>query len=409
MLDDLFTEFVLRGVLPLGEDAAEAIKALPRRELLLIAERAVDLLGEGFGHSLQEEGLAPSQVPAPLTAQALEAHAGFVQLLRGQRRLTRRDQDLELSRLVQRAMQAVAARVTGAPIEMALPVWGADGDFGGQSLQALRRFRAWRGLQGPPLEVTQEDAGALLKLLASTEAPDLWAAQAVGGAAALGSAEAAAVSVGAARVAAIARAICQATTAQPYVHRVDGRRYSYSAELFGVQAWDSGVLRGPGGVGYSLNPARSYWKCNIFGGIVLALAELPVPTFKVGSWRHYPRAERFGPWLARKAGWQMVQHLDHRDPQDETVALKGPQQQAQIEALLRATLPGDLLFVDHPGEPGEDGGHTRVCVKAAEPGDPDAAPLFAQARYEEARMERDGLRELGDGHEIQLWLLRYSR
>jgi hypothetical protein len=406
MFDDLFTDFVLHAPLPLGADAAEAIQALPRQQLLLIAYAAVDLLGEGFGHALVEQGIARAQIPAPLTAAALEADAGVAAILRGERVVGQGDPDEALVRLLQRAMQAVSARVLGAPRELALPAWGADGDFGAQTARALAGLRAWRGLRAAG-GLGAEDARALLALLARAEAPDLWAT-ADAAAAAVTDAGAAQISAGAARVAAIARAICAADAAAPFEKRIDGRAWRYHAELFGTQAHAVGMLRGPGGIAYGLNPAREYWKCNIFGGVVLSLAELPVPTFFVGQHRHYPRAERFGLALARKAGWEMVTQLDHRDPDDPTVALRGPTQEAQIEALLRAARPGDLLFVDHPGEPGENGGHTRVCVEAASATDPDAAPLFAQARQDAARLERDGLAELGGGHEIQLWLLRYT-
>jgi hypothetical protein len=152
---------------------------------------------------------------------------------------------------------------------------------------------------------------------------------------------------------------------------------------------------------------RSYWKCNIFGGIVLALAELPVPTHRVGSHRHFPRAERFGERLAQKAGWEVVAKLDHRDPSAPEAPVTGPGQDAEIRGLLRQVAPGDLLFVDHPGPPGEDGGHTRVCTAPATDDDADTAPEFAQAREDRARVLRDGMARLAGGAEIQFWLLRF--
>ncbi|MGK0360300.1 MAG: hypothetical protein ACI9U2_002613 [Bradymonadia bacterium] len=76
--------------------------------------------------------------------------------------------------------------------------------------------------------------------------------------------------------------------------------------------------------------------------------------------------------------------------------------------MLLAARPGGLLVVDHPGRPGEDGGHCRVCVASADRSDSDLAPAFAQARSDAAKIERDGLSELGDGAELQLWLVRYT-
>ncbi len=84
--------------------------------------------------------------------------------------------------------------------------------------------------------------------------------------------------------------------------------------------------------------SRAYWKCNIFGGVVLSNAELPVPTFEVTPHRHY-RAERFGDALARKPGWTLVAHLVHRDPADPSRARTGPALDAEFQTLLRRTRP----------------------------------------------------------------------
>ena len=240
----------------------------------------------------------------------------------------------------------------------------------------------------------------LVDALEGTQAPDLFE----------GVDPTALVSAGARRIVQIANAICAAPVDAPYTQRVGGETFSYVARVFGTEAHARGTLSAPGGASYGLRPGTEYWKCNIFAGTVIALAELPVSTFRWSSTAtslHFPRAEKFGDRLARLPGWQMVMYLDHRDPDDETQALTGHSQQTDIAEMLLAARPGDLLFVDHPGRPGEDGGHCRVCVAAADPNDADMAPAFAQARHDAARVERDGLRELGDGAELQLWLVRY--
>ena len=215
------------------------------------------------------------------------------------------------------------------------------------------------------------------------------------------------------RIVHIARALATATS-EPFYITVDRRRYSYKSVYFGTKPSErppKGLLRAPDGVAYGIDDERPYWKCNVFGGMVLSLANLPVPTFRVGRFRHYPRAERFGPALARKPGWKLVRYLDHRDPANPTEARSGTVEDAEIKDLLTRTLPGDYLFVDHPGEPGEDGGHTRVCVDAATPEDRDdeVAPLFAQASHSAAVLRRDGMTALSGGAELQFWLLRYTR
>jgi peptidoglycan hydrolase-like protein with peptidoglycan-binding domain len=344
-------------------------------------------------------GLRRPEIPDLLTAEMLKANRPFMALAQGavpQLLPTER----ELIRLFQRALQAVGARVTGAPRELLLSQWGTDGDLGEETLRAVAALQKWQGHVGTPGRVGSLDAAALVRTLASAHTPDLWAPQP----------PSQAVSGPARRIVEIARGICQATPERPFSRRVDGRVYSYSAEDFGVMAKRNGTLRAPGGVAYSLSQGREYWKCNIFGGMCLALAEVPVPTFEYapGSPRHFPRAERFGERLAQKPGWKQLFFLDHRDPQNPTQSLTGAQQDSQVRELLLAARPGDMLFVDHPGEPGDEGGHTRVCTEAAAPGDANLAPMFAQARYDKAQEQRDGLDLLAGGRELCFWLLRYA-
>ena len=322
----------------------------------------------------------------------------FDTLLDGRLSLAR-GQTSALVVLVQRALQAVAARFPGAPSELALPVWGADAVYGGEVSAAVEALKAWRALGSGGESFGHVEARALLDLFEQTEAPDLFAPIE----------QHPQQSAGAQRLVEIANAICDATGAAPCALRSAGKTYTYTAAHFGVPGAEKGTLTAPGGVGYGTAPgSNEYWKCNIFAGSVIALAELPVPTFAVGRYQHFPRAERFGAKLARKPGWRLVSHLDHRDPADPTVAVSGPAYDAEIEALLDAMQPGDLFFVDHPGEPRGGGGHCRVCVAPAREGDPNHAPAFAQAREDAARVERDGIDELGGGNEIQFWQVRYE-
>lgn len=395
-LPALFTEMVRTSTLPI-DDEAEALADLRTKDVRLVASRAVDLLGAGVGHMLVHLGVPRSEVHAPLDAAALRATPGAADVLAGARTVGRGETDRTLAATWQRALQAIAARNGAAPLELALPEFGADGDLGSEFERAILLFRHWRDLPATPL-VDSAAGTALVSLLADTPTPDLFA----------GDALPAPQSQGVRAVVAIARGICAATADAPYAVRVDGRTYAYTATHFGTRAPEDGWLKAPGGVKYRIKPGYDQWKCNIFGGMTLALAELPVPTHKVGAAWHYPRAERFGPLLARKPGWEMVRALDHRDPADETAALVGPEQDAAIRALLVDTRPGDLLFVDHPGEPREGGGHTRVCVEGARDGDADTAPLFAQAREDAAREVRDGMARLGGGAELQFWLCRWT-
>lgn len=384
---------------PTPLSAAASLRDRTARELFTILDQAADLLGDGMGGVLAGEGVPRESIPTPITAERLKTDDAFAQLLDGTVTLRRGQAEARHVKPVQRALQAIGARVDGADPALLLPRWGADGDFGGETRAAVEAFQAARGLTVDG-EVGQRVASELLQALADTRAPDPWAQ--------LRPIDL--VTDGARRVVSAARGIAGATDG-PYTTEVDGRAWRYTAAHFGVKAVEDGRLEAPGRVSYGLSTRNDgYWKCNIFGGICVALADLPVPTFywseRVRT-KHYPRAERFGPRLAKLPGWTMVQALDHRDPGDETTAVVSEANDAEIAELLRACMPGDLLFVDHPGAPGNNGGHTRICVEAGTAPD-DPRPVFAQASEHAAIERADGLDKIGGGQEIQFWLLRYT-
>ncbi|MEZ4400204.1 MAG: peptidoglycan-binding domain-containing protein [Kofleriaceae bacterium] len=391
-LPPAFAALVAEAALPLDDFAAQPLQALSRAALVMVARQATDLLGPGAGTLLVELGVARDRIRAPVEVAELVASAGLRAVRAGAHTVARGEADRALVFVIQRGLQALAARAD-APRELAQPTWGADGAFGAETERAVRGFQAWRGAT-PTGRFDADDARELEARLALAPAPDLFAVDH----------EVTLLSKGARRVVEIARGVVAATAAQPFTRRVDGVTYACHAAQFGT-APTPGLLRLPGGVAYGL-AGRTYWKCNVFGGAVIALADLPVPTFAAGVYRHFPRAERFGAALASKPGWRLVRHLDHRDPADPYRAVASAANDAAVAALLAATRAGDLLFVDHPGPPGDDGGHTRVCTRPARKGDADVAPLFAQARSDLAREVRDGLAALGGGRETQLWLVR---
>jgi hypothetical protein len=391
------------AALPLDRDAAEALLELPAPALRAIAAQASDLLGAGVGALFVADGIPRAAFPAPLVGVTLSGHPGFAALLADGRSLATGANDADLVRTCQRALQATAARVPGAPRALALPDFGADGDFGAETTAAVIALQQWRGTGGAPGVLGPPEARALREALANTAAPDLFAGSAAP------QDPAALPSDSAARLAAIARGICAATGGNPFTRQVRGKTYSYAASHFGETTRFAGRLEAPGGVSYGVRSNAPYWKCNIFGGTCIALAGLPVPTHTLSNGvRHFPRAERFGDALKGRPGWKLVRYLDHRDPSDPTIARRGPRETEEVGALLREMVPGDVFFVDHPGEPGNNGGHTRICVEPAGADDPDAAPAFAQARQHAAAIERNGVSYLtGTRGEIQYWLLRY--
>lgn len=388
-----FASLIATAALPLDDLAAQPLQQLARPALRVLARQAVDLLGDGVGTLLIELGVAAADIPAPLTAAELESTEGWRQLVAGKLRLVRAAPQRLLARAVQRAFQALAARCADAPRALSLPRWGSDGGFGEESVVAVRAFQEWRQLPVTGV-LAAADARALAMVLGATKPPALFdAAHPV-----------AVLGAGARELVTIARGICEATEAAPLVRRLDGVRYALFSTQFGISP-TGGLQRLPGGVAYDFGRAP-YWKCNVFCGAVISLAGLSVPTFQAGAYRHFPRAERFAEALVRRPGWQLVTHLDHRDPDDPERARSGRSQDAQIRELLTSARAGDLLFVDHPGPPGDDGGHARICVQPAKRGDRDSAPAFAQALSEAARIRNDGMSLLAGGRESQLWLVR---
>jgi len=409
-----FTELIQDADLPLDDESSEPLEELSAAALQTVAGQAVDLLGVGWGSFLVALGVSRGSIPAPLTDAELRQSAAYTALTKGERRLTT-SPELEsdpLALLVQRALQAVAGRMPGAPKELALPVWGADGSFGAETAAAVGALQRWRGIDGIPRIFAAGEAIALLNLVTNHPAPDLFATTLTRDGEDDGdeptlTPPTPGLSPAVSRIVAIARAIAEAT-AKPFSITVRGKLYSYKADHFGVPPAMHGLLRAPGGIAYGVRPGHEYWKCNIFGGVVLALAEVPVPSHRVGKHRHFPRAERFGAALGRSRGWKMIHHLDHRDPANPEAALLGEAQNAEIRAMLADIRPGDLFFADNPGPPGSDGGHTRVCVASAVGDDHDVAPLFAQARREAAMLQRDGMMRVANGRQIQFWVVRYT-
>jgi hypothetical protein len=408
MLHPLFSALVRElPSLPIEPDEAEALEAIHARRRADIARYAVDLLGEGMGDFLVAHGVDAAAIPKPLEVATLKNDEGFRAVLAGTRAVGHGERDLGLVTLIQRAFQAALARSSEAlPREMGLPRFGADGDFGTETMVALSAFRRHVDPNAVPVvgdeaPFSADDASRLVAILEAAGAPPLLST---------GRAPQPLSGKGAARIAKAAEEICNAAKNTPFRVRVDGRVYEYWAALFGTNPNHRGAIRAPHGIVYWVRPEVVYWKCNIFGGCVMAVAEVPVPSFRVGSSsdRHFPRAEDFGAKLAKKAGWKLVHHLDHRDPADPTQARWGENEEAELRELLRDARPGDLYFVDHPGEPRDGGGHTRVCVAAAEDGDPQFAPAFAQAREDAAHVLRNGLNHVGNGSELQHWLVRYT-
>jgi hypothetical protein len=147
------------------------------------------------------------------------------------------------------------------------------------------------------------------------------------------------------------------------------------------------------------------WKCNLFGGNALAAAGFEPPRYGNRNRGEYPVAESWHHWStptaefrdrARQDGEVVVDHarrtgtrsrFDLADEVRPTAIHDPAARRARVEALLARVQPGDVVTVDHPGPPGSDGGHVRICVGRDEQG----RPLFAQASQMSAEVRAEAI------------------
>lgn len=267
-------------------------------------------------------------------------------------------------RSVQRALIALASRKQVLDYMLK---FGADGDYGAETMRAVKVFQQHHGL---PITGTVDvrTARALDTALQSTHAPGIMKATPMD-------------------LAIAAKELCTGPVA-----------LNYSVP----QPWVNLDPNHNVPVGQPFQGLANRWKCNLFGGNVLRKGGYEPPYYDNQGRGEYPNANQWYKWSHKYA--PQAGNKTHFQLIAEVPALSMPHEAARgaIADLLSKAQPGDFLMQDHPGPQVADGGHTRVAT--VNNWHLNGTVSFAQAQFERAELQDEGIDDLmGSEH---LWLLR---
>jgi peptidoglycan hydrolase-like protein with peptidoglycan-binding domain len=271
-------------------------------------------------------------------------------------------------RSIQRALMAIASR--NKTLEYMLPQFGADGDYGNETVQAVKNFQ-----KNTSLPITGKVDATTAKEIDRV----LRRAQPFG--------------IMSATPTDLVRAAVELTT-EPVA-------FNYGVE----QPW---INIDPSHAVFTDRPfdfLKGRWKCNLFGGNVLRKGGYEPPYYGNQGKGEYPNANQWYKWSDRyaaqhenKVHFQWIAELAPETMTDEEKAVA-------IADFLSKVQPGDFVMADHPGAGVQDGGHTRVAVSTNFAVDGTVA--FAQAHFEQSVIEQEGADQLF--WEEKIWLLRPNR
>jgi peptidoglycan hydrolase-like protein with peptidoglycan-binding domain len=354
-----------------ASDLATLRKAIQTRQASAADARAIatqyaETLEAGVGSWLRAllQGLGGStSVAAPIAN--LSSEAG---LFSGQVILPDSGRKHPAVRSVQRCLMALASRTQN--LEYMLTQFGADGDYGNETVQAIKNFQRNHSL---PItgKVDATTARELDQSLRRTQPFGIMSAT----------------------PADLVRSAIELTT-EPVA-------FNYGVE----QPW---VNIDPSHAVFTDRPfdfLKGRWKCNLFGGNVLRKGGYEPPFYGNRGKGEYPNANQWYKWSDRyaaandnKVHFQWIAELAPETLTDEEKAVA-------IADFLSKVQPGDFVMADHPGAGVQDGGHTRVAVSSNF--SVDGTVAFAQAHFEQAVIEREGADQLF--WEEKIWLLRPNR
>ncbi|HEY9624080.1 MAG TPA: peptidoglycan-binding protein [Crinalium sp.] len=268
-------------------------------------------------------------------------------------------------RHVQRALIALASRTN--QLAYMLPQAGADGDYGNETTLAVRAFQQKHGLSVTG-KVDGKTAKAIDQELRKTQAPGIMTATPED----------------------IVRAAIELCTGSVALN-------------YGVpQPWVNLDPNHSVPVDRPFMSLTNRWKCNLFGGNVLRKGGYEPPYYGNQGKGEYPNAnqwfkwsDKYGPRFGNRVHFQLI---------DEVAVSSMPWEEAKraIAVFLAKAKPGDFLMQDHPGSQVADGGHTRVAT--ATRFTIDGTVSFAQAQYDQAGIQQEGVDDLMGSETI--WLLR---
>lgn len=279
---------------------------------------------------------------------------------------------------VQRALIALANRLE-RPAYM-LPVWGADGDFGGESTKAVAAFQRDHGLEATGT-VDARTAKKMNQVLKATNAPAVFGP---------GAAE-----TGGKRMAAAA----------DYLVREHGDNYGVD------QAWFNLDPNHALPANVRLGGLKGKWKCNLFACNTMYKAGFEPPYYHNQGRGEYPNANQLFKWsgkYAKRYGNKV--HFDlggELKIQDTEKAVGRDRTKAVLAKLLATAKPGDMIIVDHRGDEVADGGHCRVVIENRMKPDGTGYIACAQASRDSGKVRDETLSRF-TGEET-LWILRPNR
>ena len=112
-----FFRDLLAQDLPVGVERASSFVDQTAATLRIVADQGLDLLGPGMGGILAQGGVEASRIKAPMTAARLRAAPGIAPILEGKTLKPGDKSDAVVA--IQRALQAIGARVVGADAALA--------------------------------------------------------------------------------------------------------------------------------------------------------------------------------------------------------------------------------------------------------------------------------------------------
>jgi hypothetical protein len=355
----------LRTAVQTGQATVEDVKTL--------VTRYTDALDAGVGSELKKL-LSELGASAPTSAPIanLSSEPG---LLNGLVKLPDAGRNHPAVATVQKGLIALASRT--ADPSMMLTKFGADGDYGSETIEAVKTFQGKKGLPVTG-NIDLNTAQALDKALRDTRVPPIFA----------GGTEPAP----------------RATMAKAASDIVSKRAQNYGVDDPWFNLDKNHAL--PSNV--PLGGLKGKWKCNLFACNVMVAAGFEPPYYGNRGSGEYPNANQLYKWSDKHAsqfgnasnvrfelrGEVMgLDQLDHTSKEDK------------LKALLATVQPGDMIIVDHMGTDVADGGHCRVVVEnnfAA-----DGTLKCAQASFDSAQTKTESLSSFtGEEH---VWILRPNK
>lgn len=334
------------------------------QDAAIVATRYADTLEPGVGSQLRKllRDLGSSvNVEAPIANLATDTA-----LLNGQATLPASGRRHPSVRNVQRALMAIASRTQR--LEYMLPQFGADGDYGAETTQAVKAFQQHHSL---PItgSVEVRTAKALDQAVRQTHVPG----------------------------------IMSATARDLVVAAIDLCTGAVALNYGVPHPWVNIDPNHNVPVNRPYAPLIDRWKCNLFGGNVLRRGGYEPPYYNNQGRGEYPNANQWQKWsdkyarqFGNKVHFQLIDEVTPGSIQDQEELRRA------IASLLSKAQPGDFLMQDHHGDQVADGGHTRVAV--ANDFAINGTVSFAQAQFTQAEIQQEGIDDIIFSE--HLWLLR---